>query len=103
MNARIVELDASNWANVLDFYESILARLGAPSDHGRSVDALVDSMVWGGINKVEPPYTIRVRNTDQVSRELLSEIMRVANAIADARSEALSRTGRDVDVRFEVE
>jgi hypothetical protein len=103
MTARVVELDASNWTNVLDFYESILARLGAPPEHGRSVDALVDSMVWGGMNKVEPPYTIKIRNTDGVCRDLLAEIALVTNAIAAARSEALKRTGHDVDVRFEVE
>lgn len=103
MTANVIEIDASNWTSVLDFYESVLARLGAPSDHGRSINALVDSMVWGGINKIKPPYTIRILNTYQMSSELLTEITLVQNAIAAARSEALNRTGHDVDVKFEVE
>ena len=52
---RIIDLSATNWKSTLDFYDALLAALGAPRGHGKSVDALIDSMVWGGMNKVEPP------------------------------------------------
>ena len=45
---RIIELDAAGWRNVLDFYDALLKALGAPAEHGEGVNALVDSVVWGG-------------------------------------------------------
>ncbi|MBC9884143.1 barstar family protein, partial [Bradyrhizobium sp. INPA01-394B] len=40
-----------------DFYDALLAALGAPEGHGRNLNALIDSMVWAGMNAVEAPYT----------------------------------------------
>ena len=41
---RIIELDAAKWKTIIDFYDALLASLGAPEWHGKSPDALIDSM-----------------------------------------------------------
>jgi hypothetical protein len=53
---RIIELDTLNWRTGLDFYRHLLAALGAPKGHGHNLNAVVDSMIWGGMNTVEPPF-----------------------------------------------
>jgi RNAse (barnase) inhibitor barstar len=58
---RWIELDGGSWTTALDFYTALLGALGAPKGHGRNINALIDSMIWGGMNAVEPPYTIRIR------------------------------------------
>ena len=55
-----IEIDASCWRGPLDFYDAILAALDAPGWHGHSVDALIDSIIVGNINGVDPPYRIEV-------------------------------------------
>jgi RNAse (barnase) inhibitor barstar len=99
---RIIELDASNWTTVLDFYDALLPALGAPEWHGKNVNALVDSIVWGGINAVEPPYTIRISGLN-ASRPEVIELVRLAESrISKARKEYLTRKGRDPGVGFEI-
>jgi hypothetical protein len=71
---RLIRLDASGWHSVLDYYEALLAALGAPRGHGRSVNALIDSMVYGGINAVEPPYRVVISNHADLPNEVRQEI-----------------------------
>ena len=99
---RIIELDATNWVTVGDFYSAVLAALGAPDWHGVSVDALIDSMVWGEINAVEPPYIVRILGAKVLSAELRTEIETARRAIADACGEFRNRRGHDVVVSLEL-
>jgi hypothetical protein len=66
-----IELDASTWKAVLDFYDALLSALGSPSGHGRNINALIDSMIHGGMNKIEPPYAIRVRHLARAPKEVV--------------------------------
>ena len=84
---KIIDLDAANWTTILDFYKALLPGLGAPDWHGRSIDALADSMIFGGINAVEPPYTVRIRNTRQLPKDVLNEIVLAKNWLARVRAE----------------
>lgn len=71
-----IEIDASCWRGPLDFYDAILAALDAPGWHGHSVDALIDSIIVGNINGVDPPYRIEVSNlldAEPVARDALLE------------------------------
>jgi hypothetical protein len=79
---RIIELDAGKWATDLDFYNALLAALGSPKWHGYSVDALVDSMIWGGINAVEPLYIVRVQNVSRLPKAVVDEIELVKRELA---------------------
>jgi RNAse (barnase) inhibitor barstar len=55
-------LDAAGWVRADDVYDAFFAAVGAPSWHGRNLDALRDSISTGSINQIEVPYLIIVRN-----------------------------------------
>jgi len=98
---KIVELDAANWTKELDFYNALLPALGAPQGHGYSTDALVDSMIWGGMNKLEPPYTVRIRGVEKLSEAVLDEIESAKKALSKGREYFRTQKGRDVEVSIE--
>lgn len=99
---RIIDLDASGWTTVLDFYEALLAALEAPSRHGRNINALIDSMIWNEINVVQPPYTVRIHHLSGSAKEIIDHVELVRLALAEARIEYRSQHGRDVDVQLRV-
>jgi RNAse (barnase) inhibitor barstar len=47
---RIIKLDARQWKTPLDFYDALLSALEAPEWHGRSINALIDSLWFGEIS-----------------------------------------------------
>jgi hypothetical protein len=71
---RIIKLDASQWNTPADFYSAILLSLKAPDWHGKSVNALIDSMVYGGINGIEPPYKIWLVGTAGLPEKVRGQI-----------------------------
>jgi hypothetical protein len=99
---RIIELDAPNWRTPLDFYNALLVALGAPYWHGRSLDAVIDSMIWGQINAVEPPYTIRILGTQELTEDVRDELEAVKLALEEARGEFRTRRGHDAEIAFEI-
>jgi hypothetical protein len=56
--------------NPLDFLLSLANAIGAPEWHGMSPDAFVDSIIWGGINSVQPPYTVQIKNITNAPSEV---------------------------------
>ncbi len=70
----IIGLDAEKWTTIDDFCVALFAALGSPEWHGESIDALIDSMIWGGINAVEPPYTIKICNVRHLPKDVLEYI-----------------------------
>ena len=101
MAKRVIDLDAERWSNVLDFYSALLEALGAPAWHGKSVDALVDSIIWSGIKAVEPPYKISIRHAAGAPKDVLEEIELAKQALAEHRLEFRARRGHDIDVSLE--
>jgi nicotinamide-nucleotide amidase len=71
---RVIKLDASGWTAPLDFYDALLTAIGAPNWHGRSVDALVDSMLYGGINAIEAPYRIWIVGAASLPEDVRKEL-----------------------------
>jgi RNAse (barnase) inhibitor barstar len=61
-----IVISAAEWKNADDFYVAFLAAVGAPSWHGRNLDALWDSIVAGSINRTEPPYRVRITGIGQI-------------------------------------
>jgi RNAse (barnase) inhibitor barstar len=98
---RVIELDARNWRTELDFYNALLAALGAPEWHGRNLNALTDSMIYGGINAVEPPYSIRIRGTQKLAKDVRDQLETTKRVLGAARAEFRARRGHDVEVEFE--
>jgi hypothetical protein len=80
---RTIELDAKGWHVVLDFYRALRLAIGAPDWHGWNINAFIDSMIWGDINAIEAPYTIRISGTARVDPALKAEIEEFAKVIND--------------------
>ena len=99
---RVIFLDATKWERPVDFYKSLLIALESPSGHGLNINALIDSMVYGGINGVEPPYLIQVQNTSQAPEDVMREVKLVEKHIPIARNERMHSSGLDCDIKFEV-
>jgi|GEM_PF-750466 len=99
---RIIELDAAKWKTVLDFYHALLAAIGAPKWHGISPDALVDSMIWGGINAVEAPYTIRISGTTTLPKDVHNAIELAKEVLAEGRNYRKRHQGNDVEVSIQI-
>lgn len=99
---RIIRLDASKWTNNLDFYEALLPQLGAPDWHGESIAALIDSMIWGEINEVEPPYRVQVVGTDRVPSSVMAFLEDLRDCLRRARADRLCRMGVDADATLEL-
>ena len=99
----IIDLDATRWKTVHDFYNALLPALGAPSGHGRNVNALNDSVIWGGMNVIDPPLTIRIRGLAGVSEPVADEVRLAKRALEEGRQDFRAQFGRDIDVQLQIE
>jgi hypothetical protein len=95
---RTIELNAENWETVIDFCHALLAAIGAPKWHGMSPDAFIDSMVWGRINAVEPPYMVRISGLSTAPSDVFDYVELVSDALVEARIYRKRYNGDDVDV-----
>jgi hypothetical protein len=100
---RFIDLDATKWKTTLDFYESLLSAIGAPKGHGFSPAALVDSMVWGGMNSVEPPYTVRISGMATLPHDVRDDVEEAKELLAAGRRYYQSSRGGDVEVAIETD
>jgi hypothetical protein len=85
--SRELQLDATAWRTAKDVYDSFFSAVGAPEWHGRNFDALNDSIVNGGINTIEVPYTITVRNLSAASSEAASFLKKFAGLISEFQTD----------------
>lgn len=83
---KIIDLDASDWRTPDDFYTALLPQLGAPDWHGRNLDALADSL-YGGINKLEPPFRVVVACTSNLRPDLKAFLAQVTEVFLCARTQ----------------
>jgi hypothetical protein len=100
---REIELDASSWLTVHDFYDALLAVLEAPEWHGRNLNALIDSMIWGGINTLKPPYRIKIVGSRCLPNDLKHNLTTAIQAIVKGRADYRSSRQADVDVSLEAD
>ena len=82
-------LSAAGWKSPDEFYTAFFDAVGAPPWHGRNLDALWGSIISGGINRVNPPFRIRISGLRQTSAECRQLIDRFAQLIEDARAEGI--------------
>ena len=66
-------------------------------------DALIDSMIWGGIDEIEPPYVIRISGLRSEPKDVHEHVALVKRAIANARTEYCRRRNADIDVTIETD
>ncbi len=95
-----VSLNGSGWRDVQDFYDALFSALESPQWHGQSPDALVDSIVWGGINGRKPPYCVIV--TSLSDPEIREHVALCGRCIAQSRQEYRQLKGEDVKVALEL-
>jgi RNAse (barnase) inhibitor barstar len=99
---RVIELDARGWKTVDDFYDAVLPELGAPAWHGRNANALNDSVIWGGINAVNPPLMIRVRGLEDVPEAVVDEVKLAKRGLDEGREDFRAQHGRDIEVQLQI-
>ena len=99
---KFLDLDATGWRTPGDFYDALCRAIGAPEGHGAGGDAFNDSMVWGGMNSVEPPYTVRISGTAKLPADVKAAIAEVIQSIKDGRRDHIARKASDVDVSIEI-
>ena len=92
-----ITLVASSWRDRDDFYDALLAALGAPPWHGRSLDALNDTIGGNDINSVKLPFRIVILDTRTIPPELGSYIDRFAELVRDLQVLG----GRDIHLSLE--
>lgn len=95
---KIIELDASSWITVSDFYGALLPAIGAPDWHSDLPIALADSMIGGGVNSVQPPYIVRILNTANLPEPVESELLKAVAAIYNWKAAKKARTGEDIEI-----
>ena len=59
-------MDGSNWTTPDDVYDAFFKAVGAPAWHGRNFNALRDSIAVGRVNRLEIPYSIKIRNYSSI-------------------------------------
>ena len=90
-----IKLNAAEWRTKDDFYDDLLSAPKAPGWHGRSLDALWDTVTERAkyddltdfINGVQPPFHVDVKNADLASAEVRDFLPRVEQLFALANAE----------------
>jgi RNAse (barnase) inhibitor barstar len=96
--SREIMIDATEFKSIMDFIDALKAALKSPAWHGASVDAFIDSIVYGSINEIEPPFKIIAINTNHLASDLRIQIHHFLDAIADAAD----HEGKASVIRFEI-
>ena len=89
-------LDGADWTHVLDFYKALRSALRPIDGHGLSVDAFIDSMIYGGMLEIEPPYEVVVRNVGPA--HIRRAVEELSHYLGKARAERRATCGDDVEV-----
>jgi hypothetical protein len=97
---RIIELDASACQTPKQFAAALREAIEAIPGHGSSVESFVDSMIYGTMSDMSPPYTVRV--TGLQGGEVEKFAHRLAEALGQARLERRTRKGEDIEVSLRI-
>ncbi|HWD26599.1 MAG TPA: enoyl-CoA hydratase/isomerase family protein [Rhizomicrobium sp.] len=80
---RALYLKAGGWKTALDVIAALKIALDSPHGHGGSIDAFIDSMVYGSINGVEAPYTIDIIGESHAGADARAFLADLVAAIAE--------------------
>jgi hypothetical protein len=97
---KTIEIDATRCANPKAFARLLHEAIHAIPGHGSSIEAFVDSMVFGTMSELSPPYMIVV--TGDLKPPVRAFAADLSNAIGQARLERRTRRGDDVEVVLKV-
>lgn len=57
----------------------------------------------GGINAVEPPYTVKISGVETLPKNVRDRIELIKQVLAEGRMDYRNRRGGDVEVAIEIE
>lgn len=99
---RMIEIDAAACATVKDFCKVLKEEIRAMPGHGDSLEAFVDSMIWGaaGMSTLPPPYTVRVRGLR--GGPVAAFVRDLSNALGQARMDRRDRKGEDIEIMLQM-
>jgi len=90
-----VPLEGRSWASTDDFYRALLAALGAPSWHGRNLDALEETFRAGDTNAVNLPVQICISAMASMGEEARQTVRRFQQLVKDLRA-------ADIDINLQL-
>jgi hypothetical protein len=93
---RPISLDASGCRTIRQFCGELKQAIEAFPGHGNSIEAFVDSMVWGAMSDLPPPYTILVGGLQP--GPVADFAQKLSEALGHARIDRRDRRGEDVEV-----
>ncbi|MCW2364443.1 MULTISPECIES: barstar family protein [Sphingobium] len=82
-----IDMSALRWESAEDFSIEVLLKLGAPSWHGHSLDAINDSVFGGDINEIAPPFRIMITHIANAKPDMQAFLRKVQKVFADGRDE----------------
>jgi len=94
---KIIKIEACDWKSIDDFYVSIKRSLMSPSWHGDNINALIDSIVYGDINGVTPPFKVIIVGLAGADSEVRSHVMMAAQYL----TEAIQQEGKSCIIAIE--
>jgi hypothetical protein len=95
---RTIEMDGAAYPTVKAFCAGLQEEIRALPGHGNSIEAFVDSMIWGnGLSTLAPPYLIRVRGL-KPGGPVAEFVKDLSHALGYARTEHRTRRAEDVEV-----
>ena len=86
---RFLDVDASDWRSMADFYEVALPLLGIAELSDRSPGTLVAAMARERTGVAKPPYTLRISSIAALPVGLTAGLRRLQERVRDARTRSL--------------
>jgi hypothetical protein len=98
---QFIEIDASGCASVKAFCALLKTAIGATyGGHGDSLESFIDSMIYGTMGDLAPPYTLQV--TGLKGGPVMAYARDLANALGQARIDLTTRGKPDVEVVLQI-
>ena len=97
---KFIEVNISNCVNPLDVMDRIVVAIGAPMYHGRSIDSFIDSMIWGEMNSINPPFIILWIGYEDSNKEVREFIEKFEEYISEALVEENLKRNQTKEIAF---
>ena len=91
-----IRLDGTAWQTEGDVYDALLSALGAPSWHGRNLDALNDTLAGNDVNRIRQPLSIMISGMNVMSAEAREFVERLRQLAVELRF-----AGNEVDIVYQ--
>ncbi len=97
---RTIEIDGAACKDVKAFCAVLQEEIRALPGHGNSIESFVDSMIWGTMSTLPPPYVIRVRGLH--GGPIAQFVKDLSEALGYARMQRRKQAGEDIEVMIQL-